>query len=44
MASKVAPLLCELHAHTTWSDGRRDGAELVVDSRLGSLRAGLASV
>ena len=21
MASKLAPLLCELHAHTTWSDG-----------------------
>ena len=22
MASKLSPLLCELHAHTTWSDGR----------------------
>ncbi len=31
MASKLAPLLCELHAHTTWSDGAlspRDLADL----------------
>src|SRR6476659_6056861 len=29
MASKLAPLLCELHAHTTWSDGSLTIAELV---------------
>jgi predicted metal-dependent phosphoesterase TrpH len=28
MASKLAPLLCELHAHTTWSDGRLSVREL----------------
>src|SRR5215467_2659720 len=28
MASKLAPLLCELHAHTTWSDGRLSIREL----------------
>lgn len=27
--AKVRPLLCELHAHTTWSDGRHTIAELV---------------
>jgi predicted metal-dependent phosphoesterase TrpH len=25
MASKLAPLLCELHAHTTWSNGTLPG-------------------
>jgi predicted metal-dependent phosphoesterase TrpH len=29
MASKLAPLLCELHAHTTWSDGSLSVPELV---------------
>jgi predicted metal-dependent phosphoesterase TrpH len=29
MASKLAPLLCELHAHTTWSDGSLPVAEVV---------------
>ena len=29
MATKVAPLLCELHAHTTWSDGSLAMPELV---------------
>ena len=29
MASKLAPLLCELHAHTTWSDGAFSVSELV---------------
>src|SRR6516225_1689090 len=29
MASKLAPLLCELHAHTTWSDGALSVPELV---------------
>src|SRR5579863_5096575 len=28
MASKLAPLLCELHAHTTWSDGTLSPREL----------------
>jgi predicted metal-dependent phosphoesterase TrpH len=28
MASKLAPLLCELHAHTTWSDGALTVREL----------------
>jgi predicted metal-dependent phosphoesterase TrpH len=28
MASKLAPLLCELHAHTTWSDGAFSVREL----------------
>jgi len=29
MATKVAPLLCELHAHTTWSDGALSVPDLV---------------
>jgi hypothetical protein len=29
MASKLSPLLCELHAHTTWSDGSLALPELV---------------
>jgi predicted metal-dependent phosphoesterase TrpH len=29
MRSRPAPLLCELHAHTTWSDGALSLAELV---------------
>ena len=29
MATKLAPLLCELHAHTTWSDGALSVSELV---------------
>jgi hypothetical protein len=29
MATKLAPLLCELHAHTTWSDGALPVRELV---------------
>jgi predicted metal-dependent phosphoesterase TrpH len=29
MATKLAPLLCELHAHTTWSDGALSVPELV---------------
>ena len=29
MASKLSPLLCELHAHTTWSDGSLAVPELV---------------
>jgi predicted metal-dependent phosphoesterase TrpH len=29
MATKTAPLLCELHAHTTWSDGLLSVRELV---------------
>ena len=28
MATKLAPLLCELHAHTTWSDGELTPREL----------------
>jgi predicted metal-dependent phosphoesterase TrpH len=28
MATKLAPLLCELHAHTTWSDGSLTPREL----------------
>ncbi len=28
MATKLAPLLCELHAHTTWSDGELSPREL----------------
>jgi predicted metal-dependent phosphoesterase TrpH len=28
MATKLAPLLCELHAHTTWSDGSLTSREL----------------
>jgi predicted metal-dependent phosphoesterase TrpH len=28
MATKLAPLLCELHAHTTWSDGALTPREL----------------
>jgi predicted metal-dependent phosphoesterase TrpH len=28
MATKLAPLLCELHAHTTWSDGALSVREL----------------
>src|SRR5262245_57477860 len=26
---KASPLLCELHAHTTWSDGAFSGGQLV---------------
>jgi 3',5'-nucleoside bisphosphate phosphatase len=29
MATKLAPLLCELHAHTSWSDGSLTPRELV---------------
>jgi hypothetical protein len=29
MARKLTPLLCELHAHTTWSDGRLELPEVV---------------
>ena len=29
MATKLAPLLCELHAHTTWSDGALSPRDLV---------------
>ncbi len=29
MRTKVRPLLCELHAHTTWSDGERTLRQLV---------------
>ena len=29
MATKLAPLLCELHAHTTWSDGALSSRELI---------------
>lgn len=29
MATKLAPVLCELHAHTTWSDGALTPLELV---------------
>ena len=29
MTAKTRPLLCELHAHTTWSDGALSLVELV---------------
>ena len=29
MRRKIEPLLCELHAHTTWSDGALAVSELV---------------
>jgi histidinol phosphatase-like PHP family hydrolase len=29
MLRKIQPLLCELHAHTTWSDGALSLPELV---------------
>ena len=29
MRTRAAPLLCELHAHTTWSDGALSLRELV---------------
>jgi hypothetical protein len=28
MQTKLSPLLCELHAHSTWSDGSRSLREL----------------
>ena len=38
MATKLAPLLCELHAHTTWSDGVLSVRELVRPLRPRRLR------
>jgi hypothetical protein len=29
MSRRISPLLCELHAHTTWSDGALSLTELV---------------
>jgi hypothetical protein len=41
--TSMRPLLCELHAHTTWSDGDLSLRELV-DLYGGHLRAGGAAL
>ena len=38
MATKLAPLLCELHAHTTWSDGSLTASRAVRPLRPRRLR------